>query len=262
MKKFVSIVLALLMLALPVSAGAVTDLEYEWYVTLSNIPYIDDFETYVAPNDMDPNNPETMWAAFAVNTGVMSVDENGNFRPNECVTRAETAAILDKLPFYDPSDDMGVTWTYNDVQKSAWYYDCISDQGGYISGSTPDGLNMYCHPDANIEKGDFVVGLFRRLCNADPEDYWFDPFWSYDELADFVGKFQDANEIDELAIYSEIPYRFAYNQFIFHGVIKPYNGDDVIELNTHDPITRIEVARMITRVYNKFHYWLYIPGHW
>lgn len=83
----------------------------------------------------DLSNAE--WARVAVtslaNAGIVSGDENGNFRPNDYVTREEYVKMLvvasGKLNIY-------ATCEFEDVPKDAWYYSYVASakQAGLTSG--------------------------------------------------------------------------------------------------------------------------------
>lgn len=84
-------------------------------------------ETYF--NDMDA----AKWATEAVNelakTGIVSGDENGNFRPNDVMTREEFVKMLtEAADVFDENAECG----FDDVDKNAWYYVYVAS--AYKSG--------------------------------------------------------------------------------------------------------------------------------
>ena len=85
--------------------------------------------------------PSDAWYATAVNTlgtlGMVTGDSNGNFRPNDPITRAEFCVIA--LAFaYEPED---YSCSFYDVSRSDWFYPYVAQAstygwiGGYTSGN-------------------------------------------------------------------------------------------------------------------------------
>jgi|GEM_PF-5282283 len=78
--------------------------------------------------------PEGSWfeayVAMAAEEGVVSGYEDGSFKPEQCVTRAEgikmaIEAFGDELPAADPAYDYFMDW-YPDVNEGDWYYETLS----------------------------------------------------------------------------------------------------------------------------------------
>ena len=88
-----------------------------------------------------PDVPADAWYATAVNTlaslGMVSGDADGNFRPNDPITRAEFCVIA--LAFaYEPEN---AVCYFGDVSRSDWFYTYVAQAasygwiGGYADGS-------------------------------------------------------------------------------------------------------------------------------
>lgn len=66
------------------------------------------------------------WAETAIGRwsdyGVVNGDDQGNFRPGDNITRAETATVLDNLIGYKTKS----TKSFSDVSANDWFFDAIS----------------------------------------------------------------------------------------------------------------------------------------
>lgn len=92
--------------------------------------------------------------------------EDGTFRPDNTITRAEAATIIAKLGGIDESKEYENT--FNDVAENAWYksYVSFAKEKGYIEGYDD---NTFV-PDKVITRGEFAVILGRYLgINANSE---------------------------------------------------------------------------------------------
>ena len=76
------------------------------------------------------------WAQAAIGTwsdrGVLNGDDQGNFRPDDSVTRAETATVLDNLISYEKQS----VKVFSDVKKEDWFALAVSRlyEAGVITG--------------------------------------------------------------------------------------------------------------------------------
>ncbi|KAI7261476.1 hypothetical protein KC345_g9732 [Hortaea werneckii] len=103
--------------------------------------------------DVSPDN----WAAHAVQrwsqSGVISGYGDGSFRPENQVTRAEFAAIINRVFGYKetaaslPADVPAAAWYRNDIAKAV--------AAGYLSA----GADNLIHPAAKLKRGEAVVAL-------------------------------------------------------------------------------------------------------
>ncbi|HIW48800.1 MAG TPA: S-layer homology domain-containing protein [Firmicutes bacterium] len=83
-----------------------------------------------------PDVPTDAWYATAVNTlaslGILSGDPDGNYRPNDPITRAEFCVVA--LAFaYEPEE---FSCSFTDVSPSDWFYNVVAQAAtyGWISG--------------------------------------------------------------------------------------------------------------------------------
>lgn len=101
------------------------------------------------------------WYAEAVSQmsafGLVGGYQNGTFRPDATITRAEFAAILSRLPH----NDLGTEKTFSDVPKTHWAFDAVqtAQANGWITGD-PNGT---FRPDAAITRAETVTVLNRVL---------------------------------------------------------------------------------------------------
>ena len=95
---------------------------------------------------------------------LLTGDPDGNFRPENPVSRAEAATVLKRLA----TDETFYYETYfSDVPNDAWYAQDASSYGNLLGGnsrqesaSSPLGYVAYFYPTANVEREDFAVGIF------------------------------------------------------------------------------------------------------
>ena len=101
------------------------------------------------------------WAQVAIGTwsghGVVKGDDQGNFRPNDSVTRAETATILDNMIGYQKQSNK----VFSDVGKDDWFAYAVSRlyAAGVITGYE-DGT---IRPGANISRQEAAVMIARAF---------------------------------------------------------------------------------------------------
>lgn len=105
--------------------------------------------------------PLDAWYAEAVGemTGYSLVGgyEDGTFRPEANITRAEFVTILSRIPH----DDIGTEGSFADVPKTHWAYDAVQTAlaQGWVAGD-PSGL---FRPDDPISRAEVVTVLNRIL---------------------------------------------------------------------------------------------------
>jgi hypothetical protein len=127
----------------------------------------------------NPADPEESGIDQLLNTSGDSAflygGSDGTFRPEDQITRAETAMV-----FYRLLKDKEVTGaaSFRDVNTNAWYYDAVTTLAklGIITGYHDGGF----HPNATISRAEFAViaARFAKATGAAvsftdvPEDYW------------------------------------------------------------------------------------------
>ena len=99
------------------------------------------------------------------NMGALSGYEDGTFRPNEPISRAELAAMA--VRFYDTFEAEYEEGTFLDVDGDEWYADAIAaaEELGIIGGY-PDGT---VRPEANITRAE-TCAIVNRVLERRPHD--------------------------------------------------------------------------------------------
>ena len=150
--------------------------------------------------------------------------DDGSFRPDSYVTRAETVAILNR--FYELKTSANVK--FFDVQSNDWYYNDISIAIGndYIKGNT-DGTFK---PDDFILRLHTITMIYRILGSPQVNDMnAYQPFPDAPEVLD--------NNLEE--------YVKAVVCLIEHGVLEGYE-DGLLRLNQN--ITRAELVKILFKL--------------
>jgi|GEM_PF-1678294 len=109
-----------------------------------------------------PDVPSTHWANGYIGAitaaGIMSGFPDGNFYPDQWLTRAQAAAILANAYQYSATPP---TPTFSDVGSSHWAYSAIEGLAiNYIAAGYPDGTFL---PGNNVSRGEFSVFVARVL---------------------------------------------------------------------------------------------------
>ena len=119
-----------------------------------------------------PDVPADAWYATAVNTlaslGMVSGDENGNYRPDAPITRAEFCVIA--LAFaYEPEN---AVCYFGDVSRSDWFYTYVAQAAsyGWIGGYT----NGNFGPNDRITRAQVTTIVNNMLGRAADRDYVID----------------------------------------------------------------------------------------
>ena len=171
-------------------------------------------------------NFDNHWASQALSTwqnyGIINVDENGNLNPDNTITRAEFATLLDNMMEYQVKAennfvDLSNTW-YTDAMLSA-------NAAGIIKGYE-DG---YIKPNANITRQEAVV-MFARLLDLDVDNA---PTATY----------SDISSVSDWALS-------AVNAMTEKNYICGYNNI----LRPTDSITRAEVVTIINNIFASYIY--------
>lgn len=120
-----------------------------------------------------------------LSTGIMTGDAEGTFRPNDGITRAETAAIIVRLYEYigkilcilDEQDTVMVEFT--DVNKNEWYYKEVNKAAnyGFLFGDTEGTFR----PNDNITRAEFTSTIVRLMERVDNIFLTFCTEWDYSE---------------------------------------------------------------------------------
>lgn len=122
-------------------------------------------------NDFSDIAPES-WYNNAVSTlsnmGIINGYEDGTFKPNASITRAEFTAIATRFFDYEAEYD----GAFNDVSARAWYADYVQAavDMGLVDGYPDGGF----HPNSNITRAEAVTIVNRVLNRAPHEDHLLD----------------------------------------------------------------------------------------
>ena len=126
-----------------------------------------------------------------VSLKILSGDENGNFNPDNIITRAEAAVIICRM--IGVEDILESTSVFTDVPSSHWAADYISKAAALeiISG----------YGDGTVGPDDPVTyeQMIRMLVSA----------WGYDDLAKKYGGYPDGylQVAKEFNILNDVPYK-------------------------------------------------------
>ena len=165
------------------------------------------------------------WAASAIeawaNHGVL-LGDNGEFRPNAPITRAELAAVLNRVMGYTATTDVAFT----DVPAGEWYASDIEKL--YAAGIMVGDGNGVMRPTANITREEAAVMIARAF--------------SVEENAGNENPFPDAEEISGWASFLVDGMKAA-------GYV---SGDQNGNFNPKAPITRAEVVTILDNIVELF----------
>lgn len=115
--------------------------------------------------DVDKDDWFNVTVSSLANMGAISGYEDGTFRPNEPISRAELAAMA--VRFYDTFEAEYEEGTFLDVDGDEWYADAIAaaEELGIIGGY-PDGT---VRPEANITRAE-TCAIVNRVLERRPHD--------------------------------------------------------------------------------------------
>lgn len=172
------------------------------------------------------------WAESDINSitekGIITGFEDGSFKPNDKMTRAQFAVILWRMAgMPEPSGKTGVK--FKDLTAS-WYEKAAvwANEMGYING---DGENFL--PDNNISRQELVTILFRYSGGVSGLELMLTS--TYDSI------FKDSADI---ASWGKNPIYWA----VYNGII---TGVDDTTLSPNGKATRAQVAAIIARFLHK-----------
>lgn len=156
--------------------------------------------------------------------GIVSGREDGNFYPEDNITRAEFSKILAGI--MNLEINTASSQKFSDVEPLVWYYECISAlcENGIMEGYTDNTFR----PDNNITRQEMAAAIYRVL--------------KKEEIAmDAEGEFSDMAEVNEYA-------RTAVLRLGGLEIISGYEG----KFRPADKLTRAEAATVMLRVYKIF----------
>ena len=132
--------------------------------------------------------------------GIINGYEDGTFRPNDTITRAEFVAM--SMRFADEPGSYRNPFT--DVSSSAWYFEAVTGAAyyGWLEGY-PDGTFK---PDANITRAEVATAVNRMLERSADEDYVdenADSLVTYTDLAETHWAYYDVMEASNTHDYTK-----------------------------------------------------------
>ena len=114
--------------------------------------------------------------------GILNGYEDGTFRPNEQITRAEFAAMLSQFIYGDStSDGTG----YSDVIQQDWFYEPVMKlaNSGFLTGYEDQTM----HPNDVVTRAEAVT-ILNRMTGKAYSDTMQNPFtdieghWAYEDI--------------------------------------------------------------------------------
>ena len=158
---------------------------------------------------------------WAVDNGVMVGTSEDKLNPDGYLTRAQMAAMIDRLFGTYKSADIS---RYTDVSRGSWYYDYIAQ--AVHMGTFAGYSNSRMGPDENITREQAIVVLARTVClpAASPSA---------------LSRFPDRNEVGAWAAD-------AVAAMVEHGYVNGYTNG---QLNPKGQITRAEMAQIMSNIF-------------
>lgn len=175
---------------------------------------------YANPNLKDISGH---WAKKEINqfisSGYVNGYEDGTFRPDNSITRAEFVKLVNKYFGFNNKEDI----KFSDINTNDWYYNdiCIASKAGYINGYEDKTFK----PNKTITREE-VSKILISIKNKQ------------DNVYDKLNKYADKNKVSNWAK----PY---VEGAIEQGYLK---GDDLGLLNPTNNITRAESITILSRV--------------
>ncbi|WP_155486213.1 S-layer homology domain-containing protein, partial [Paraclostridium sordellii] len=163
------------------------------------------------------------WAKEEINqfisSGYVNGYEDGTFRPDNSITRAEFVKLVNKYFGFNNKEDI----KFSDINTNDWYYNdiCIASKAGYINGYEDKTFK----PNKTITREE-VSKILITIKNKQ------------DNVYDKLNKYTDKNKVSNWAK----PY---VEGAIEQGYLK---GDDLGLLNPTNNITRAESITILSRV--------------
>jgi len=163
-------------------------------------------------DDVPPNHPNVKAITFVRNEGIVKGYEDGTFRPNQTINRAEFTKIIITANFtQEATDNCESQDLFSDVHQSDWYADyvCIGKNDNVIDGYD-DGTFRPSNPVNFAEAAKIVINAFAIKTN--PEDQqlsvWWKPYvFAMSRIGGLPPSFTDPNQLLTRGEMAEIIYR-------------------------------------------------------
>ena len=162
---------------------------------------------------------------WAVDNGVLVGTSEDKLNPDGYLTRAQMAAMIDRLFGTYKSADIS---RYTDVSRGSWYYDYIAQ--AVHMGTFAGYSNRRMGPNDNITREQAIVVLARTVCL---------PSAGNSALA----RFPDRNQVGAWAADSVAA-------MVERGYVSGYNDG---HLNPKGQITRAEMAQIMCNIFQSVH---------
>lgn len=155
--------------------------------------------------------------------GIINGDNNGSFRPNDSISRAEFIALISRVfGLVEKSDT-----NFKDISADSWYANDISK--AYKAGAITGDENGLIHPDDSITRQEAAMVLTRL-------------FFLKSKDSRLLDSYSDAKDISDWA-------KLAMNALVDDGYIK---GRENNKLAPQDSITRAEAIKIIDNIAKNF----------
>ncbi len=188
-------------------------------MTFSAVPAV-----YAAGDGSGASDIDGHWAKAAleefISDGYLNGDGNGNYNPNGTMTRAQFAAIVNRILRY--SDESYDISKYKDVSASAWYRSDMAKAlaAAYLSGTSDETMS----PEASVTREQAFV-IIARILKLDTSD------------TSALDAYADAADVSDWA-------KGSVAALIKAGYV---SGDDNKKLNPKKALTRAEGVTVLNR---------------
>ncbi len=169
------------------------------------------------------------WASAAIaklsSTGIITGMPDGSFSPDSNTKRADLALMCIRLLGKDEEE---ASVNFDDIDENAYYADAvgIAKEYGIVNGTSGNNFS----PNADVSREDAMVMVARILKELNIKT---------DSSTTALGRFSDTANISDYALESIC-------RLVNAGIINGNSG----KLNPKDPITRAEIARILSSIYN------------
>lgn len=161
--------------------------------------------------------------------GYVTGYEDGEFKPDRTITRAEYVTIVNNFFGYEADNDK--TAEFLDVSKDDWFEPYVSEavKRGYISGY-PDGTFRPYDP---IRRQEATV-ILSKILNIHEEEY-------PEDHEDGLAQYEDGEEVDEWA------YKAVHSYSVYNFI----NGYEDNTIRLFRNVTRAETVQLLNTVEEK-----------
>ncbi len=161
---------------------------------------------------------------YATSKGYFNGTGNGMFTPNGEMTRGMVVTVLSRI---DSAPEKEITYTYTDVNKSAWFANGVN---WAYENDIVDGGDKF-RPDDSITRLELMDMLYRYALKVGVE-------------ADIEGKYLNFMDADLITDENDIKAALFCTET---GIVTGYGSGVTVRLRPERGATRTEVATMIQR---------------